>query len=304
MTKLRELARNFNIACELRQQEPLAEHTTFRVGGPAEWYALPSSEADLRELLALSREAALPYFVLGGGANILVGDGGFKGLVIDMSGFNELRIEGSTLIAGAGLPVTDAAAFSADAGLAGLHFWYAMPGSVGGAVWMNARCYGGEISEVLESVRSVLPEGGTDEYQIDRSQWSYKRSPFQHGKRVMVQARFALTSGDRETLWRRMHTIEADRRAKGHFAAPCAGSVFKNDRSLGKPSGALLDSIGVRGFRIGEAQVSPQHANIVINRGSATAAEIRAVIETVAERARIELGITLEREVLFVGEWR
>ncbi len=304
VTKLREMIRKINIAGPVRVDEPMRNHTTFGVGGPADIYAEPASISDLSGLLALARDAGIPYFVLGGGANILVSDRGIRGLVIQMSRLNRIDRKGTLLTAGCGLPMSDAAVHAAEHGLAGLEFLYAMPGTVGGAIWMNARCYGGEIADVLRTVTGVSEDGAVVQYSVRAGDWSYKRSPFQDNRTAMVEAEFTLHPGEAAQLWARMREIESDRRAKGHFMAPSAGSVFKNDRALGKPSGALLDSIGMRGFRIGDAMVSPRHANIVINRGSATATDLRQVIETMEQRARTELGVKLEREVLFVGEWR
>lgn len=282
----------------------MSAHTTFQVGGPADLYALPQTPEDVAVLLSSARELHVPYFILGGGANILVSDHGVRGLVIDMKRFDRLELKTDEAVAGAGLPVSRAAESTARRRLAGLEFLYAMPGSVGGAIWMNARCYGGEIAQVLSSVITVDPSGTIDHYQLDPNDWSYKRSPFQTNGLVVIEARFSLAPGDPATLRARMKEIESDRRAKGHFAAPSAGSVFKNDRALGKPTGALLDGLGVRGLRMGNAMVSEYHANIVVNGGGATATQIREVIETLHARARTELGIELEREVLFVGDWR
>lgn len=283
--------------------EPLAPHTTFAVGGPADLYAIPESERDLVSLLSFAHNEQLPYFILGGGANILVGDNGIRGLVIDMTRLAGIEHHGTRVTAGAGAAISDVAAYAADHALAGLDFIYAMPGTVGGAVWMNARCYDGEIFPILHGVDSVTAAGASFRYQPDPADFSYKRSPFMTNDWIMTKAEFELTPGDPDELWRKMRAHEEDRRAKGHFAAPCAGSVFKNNRALGRPSGAIIDSIGLRGFAVGGAKVSDLHANIVINTGNATAEDIRTVVEHVHDRVLNELGFDLEREVLYVGEW-
>jgi UDP-N-acetylmuramate dehydrogenase len=286
----------------------MAEHTTFRVGGPADIYAVPAHQEDVRKLIACANAESLPLFVLGGGANILVADAGIRGLVMDMSSFHgieETGVSGNVheITVGAGMPVSDASAWAADRGLAGLAFIYAMPGSVAGAVWMNARCYGGEIHDVLAFVDFVDQSGKPGRYTPRPDEFAYKRSPFQDNRRVMTRVGFRLQEGTSTELWKAMREHEQDRKAKGHFAAPCAGSVFKNNRDFGAPSGVILDKLGLRGFTIGGARVSEQHANIVINAHNATAADIRRVIEHMESTARQARGIALEREVLFVGDW-
>ena len=303
MCRLSEWAGKINIAGELRPEEPLAPHTTFRVGGPAELYARPCSEADLRALILFALRHQVSWFVLGGGSNLLVSDLGIRGLVIDTSELRHRSIAGTTLTVGAGLPVSDASAFAAEHGLGGLDFIYSMPGSVGGAVWMNARCYDGEIYDVLRLVRLVDPDGTVVEYTPRPEDFGYKRSPFMDRPGVMTSVSFTLQRARPDDLWPRMRAHEADRRAKGHFSAPCAGSVFKNNRAFGRPSGAIIDSLGLRGFQIGGARVSDLHANIIVNTGNATASDIRAVIEHVGGEVQRRLGYELEREVLYVGRW-
>ena len=291
------------MAGELLVDEPLAGRTTFRVGGPADLLARPRSSAVVVELLRYARTEQVPWFVLGGGSNILVSDRGIRGLLIDTTALQGCSVSGDRVTAGAGAPISEISACAADHGLAGLDFIYAMPGTVGGAVWMNARCYDGEIFDVLDAVDLVEPDGTAAHYVPRPEDFGYKRSPFMGRDSIMTSIRFSLRAGDTESLWEKMRSHEADRRAKGHFTAPCAGSVFKNNRDFGAPSGAIIDSLGLRGFRIGAASVSDLHANIVINSGGATASEIRAVIEYVQDRVREELGFVLEREVLYVGDW-
>lgn len=303
MCRLREWERKINIEGELRVAEPLAPHTTFQVGGPADLYARPAGPEDVATLLRHARDEGVPWFVLGGGSNVLVSDRGVRGLVIDTSRLQSRAVSGTELTVGAGLPISDASAYAADHDLAGLDFIYSMPGSVGGAVWMNARCYGGEIYDVLVSVELVEADGRITTYTPREEDFGYKHSPFMEWAGVMTSVRFKLRAGRSTTLWNAMRDHESDRIAKGHFAAPCAGSIFKNDRAFGSPSGVLIDSLGLRGFRIGGAKVSALHANIIVNTGNATAAEIRALIEHVQDAVKRRLGHELEREVLYVGDW-
>lgn len=309
--KLRESLNKINLdpsEAYLLFDEPMAGHTTFRVGGPAELMVRPTSAEALRRILLWARDEELPSFILGGGANILVADKGIRGLVIDMGGLNSAdfqpKPDGSvTMTVQAGLDVSSASALAADQDLAGLDFIYSMPGSVGGAVYMNARCYGSEIGDILESVeylddqlivRTLIPE---------RSSFKYKDTPFQNQSWIITAASLRLVPGEREQLWQRMQSLEADRRAKGHFIAPCAGSVFKNNHAFGEPSGKIIDSLQLRGFGIGGAKISDGHANIIINTGTASAQDIKALIDHIHERVLLELGFDLEPEVLLVGEW-
>jgi UDP-N-acetylmuramate dehydrogenase len=178
-----------------------------------------------------------------------------------------------------------------------------MPGSVAGAVWMNARCYDAEISGILTHVDLFSRAGVSSRYDPKAEDFAYKRSPFQYSDAIMTEVGFSLRPADPDSLWEEMKRHESDRTAKGHFAAPCAGSVFKNNRAFGKTTGAIIDGLGLRGFSIGGAKVSDRHANIIINADNASAAEIRAVSDHLAREVKEKLGFTLEREILLVGEW-
>jgi len=270
---------------------------------------IPRNAEEVKRTLDAADRAGLPVFVLGGGANILVSDSGIRGVVIDMSSLNDVTVSrpdasGKVLFsAGAGLPISDASAAAADAGLGGLDFIYSMPGSVGGALWMNARCYDSEISEVLESAEIIDEQGEYIHFQPSLADWAYKKSPFQLRRVVILRASFRLAPGESGVLWNRMRKVRADRELKGHFAAPCAGSVFKNNRGFGAPSGVIIDGVGLRGQVEGGAKVSDIHANIIINTGSATATDIRRLMDLVRTRVHAERGFLLEPEVMLVGDW-
>ena len=308
MFRLKKSGPKINIAGQLRFNEIMAEHTSFKVGGPADIYAIPANEDDILELLKFARSESIPYFVLGGGANILVADEGIRGIVLDMARFDSIAAgpmeNGTTVLSfGAGLPVSQAAAWAADHGLGGLEFIYSMPGSVAGAVWMNARCYDADILGVLSHVEQISSTGSHSRYHPTAEDFGYKLSPFQGGDSIMTGVGFSLRPADPQSLWREMKDHEGDRRAKGHFAAPCAGSIFKNNRAFGQPSGAIIDSLGLRGFSIGGAKVSDLHANIIINADNASASDIRAVSDHLAREVEKRYGFLLEREVLLVGDW-
>jgi UDP-N-acetylmuramate dehydrogenase len=296
-------------------------HTTFRIGGPAEAFVRPADPESAATLLAAASSEGIPLLFLGGGANILVGDKGVRGLVMDTSALRSLRLEagiqggsgeGPILVAGAGLSVDDLCLEALARGLAGLEDFFGMPGSVGGSAYMNARCYEREMSQLLAYVVSADARGSARRRPVSAAagDWSYKRSPYQRGGEaageLILEAAFRLARADDGAAARAarvMRERRADREAKGHYRLPSAGSVFKNDRALGAPTGKLLDGLGLRGRRIGDAMVSPWHANIFVNAGSATAEDMRALIELARAEARARIGCELEPEVLMAGEF-
>jgi UDP-N-acetylmuramate dehydrogenase len=312
MPTLRDFIQKINIRAELAYDEPMSLHTSFKIGGPAEALIRPEDATAAAALLAAARAEGIPLFVLGGGANILVGDKGIPGIVMDTARIAAARIEedgpggAELLVAGAGMSMDALCLEALSKGLGGLEDFAGMPGSVGGAVFMNARCYEREMSQVLAWVSSAGPA----RRPVEAALWSYKRSPYQEfgsaAGELILEASFRLAPADDAgvaRIARVMRERRADREAKGHYRLPSAGSVFKNDRSLGAPTGKLLDGLGLRGRRIGDAMVSPWHANIYVNAGRATAADMRELIELAQAEARAKLGIELESEVLMVGEF-
>lgn len=303
--------KNINISAKLEYNRSLADLTTFNVGGPADILAWPANSTEIVELISWAEGNSVPWMILGGGANMLVSDKGIRGLVIATGHLNSIRKEGKSVVASSGAPISDVSAFAADNNLAGLDFIYSMPGSTGGAVWMNARCYGGEISEILEWVDYIdihSDESGRSRAVSRRlfpgdGDFAYKISPFQKKQCVILESSYTLKDGDSRDLWKIMREYEADRRSKGHFTEPCAGSVFKNNRAFGAPSGKIIDSLNLRGTEIGGARISDLHANIIVNHRDARAEDISALIDLVHARVLDELGYNLEPEVLRVGDW-
>ena len=286
----------------LRFNEPMSKHTTFETGGPAEIYCAPSDSEELADVLLAVRQASAACFILGGGANLLVSDKGIPGLVIDMKNFSSNNISPDGLASlGSGLIVDRAAEAALEAGFSGLDSFYGMPGTIGGAVWMNARCYGRSVSDILISVDYLDADLSFKSMDINPGVFDYKKSPFQEMNAVILNAVFKLEPDNRQDIKNRMAEHKKDREDKGHYAGPSAGSVFKNNRDFGKPSGAIIDSLGLRGTAIGGAKISDQHANIFINTGNATSSDIHALISLTVEKVREAYGITLEPEVQFIG---
>ncbi len=290
----------------------MARHCSFRIGGPAEALVRPRDATSAAALFAAARGEGIPLFVLGAGANILVGDRGIRGIVLDSGALASVRAEPAgggraVLVAEAGLSMDELCLEALCRGLGGLEDFAGMPGTVGGSAFMNARCYEREMSQVLAWVESAGAGGVTERRSLDGAEWSYKRSPYQAGGAragaLILGAAFSLEPADPSVLAAAMRRRRADREAKGHYRLPSAGSVFKNDRAFGKPTGKILDELGFRGRRMGGAAVSDWHANIFVNSGGATAADMRALIELARDEARARLGIELEPEVLMVGEF-
>jgi UDP-N-acetylmuramate dehydrogenase len=289
--------------------EPMARHTTFRVGGPADLWLRPRGDsfpAYAGLLLGRAREAGIPVFILGGGANILVSDRGVRGIVLDTGGWTGLREEGEGVYIRSGTTVDEMTGYTAEKGLSGLEFLAGMPGTLGGAVWMNARCYEKSLSDVLFSVEILdYSQGEPRICQVFRTpgDFGYKRSPFQGQKMLILGATIRVEHRDAGEIRAEMAAHRQDREAKGHYRYPSAGSAFKNNRDFGKPTGQIIDELGLKGFQVGGAQVAPWHGNIVINTGVASAADIRSLVDQVAARVKTRTGLELEREILCVGEW-
>ncbi|GHV84862.1 UDP-N-acetylenolpyruvoylglucosamine reductase [Spirochaetia bacterium] len=288
----------------------MAAHTTFKVGGPADLWVKPSLEDWQNGAAGILLEAAhrerIPVFVLGGGANLVVSDQGIRGIVLDMSGNSGLAhtSKGSqTLTFRAGSSVDEAVDEAARRDLGGLEFLAGMPGSIGGALWMNARCYDREMADVVSQVELLGAEGKLISLAPKKEEFSYKKSPFQTRDDLILNVSFALDKKDSLLIQKKMTEHRNDREAKGHYRFPSAGSAFKNNRAFGKPTGKIIDELGLKGFALGDAQVAPWHGNIIINRGKARAADIRALVTELQDRAKAALGIDLEPEILFTGDW-
>jgi len=292
-------------ACVLTD-EPMARHTTFHIGGPADLYVAVRTASEFGRVTTLLKTSGVPVFILGGGANLLVSDKGIRGAVVDVEGLSDARLSGASVVAQAGIPIDRLAEEYLARGLADMENFYGMPGTLGGAIFMNARCYESDMAEVVQGFSLLTDEGGVEYFGNDPSLWSYKRSPFQEGGiyagRYIVSARLKTSPGQPERIAATMRARRQDRMAKGHYRFPSAGSMFKNNRAFGKPTGAIIDCLGLRGMRIGDAQVAPWHGNLFINRGAATAGDMVRLINTVRDKVMQAYGFRLEPEVVFVGE--
>jgi UDP-N-acetylmuramate dehydrogenase len=287
--------------------EPMSLHTSFRIGGPADVLLRPQDPQELGLLFCRLRQEGLPVFILGAGANILVSDRGIRGAVMELGALKAMAVqergEEALLSAEAGAAISDASALALQHGLSGLEFIYSMPGSVGGSVWMNARCYERSLSEALEEVEYIDASGQLRQLPVGGVDFGYKSSPFQRMECLIVRATFRLRRGDPPRMRERMSWIREDRTRKGHFLYPCAGSIFKNNRAFGSPTGRIIDSLGLKGRAIGGARVSELHGNVIVNTGGARARDVLELMQLVEQAVRRAYGFELEREILLVGEW-
>jgi UDP-N-acetylmuramate dehydrogenase len=301
--------------CEInfRYNESMKDHTTFKVGGPADCWLSPRGDGFTPfcvNLLNTCRAENVPLFILGGGANIVVSDKGIRGITLDMNDWQgEIYARGNEMIFKSGTKIDKAVDTAVEASLCGLEFLAGMPGTVGGAVWMNARCYGSEIADVLNWVDIIsCDEGKKGKYEIKRikknaADFAYKESPFQKMDCIILSASFKVKKGEKEKILTDMNKNRSDREKKGHYRLPCAGSAFKNDHDFGKPTGQIIDELGLKGAQIGDAQIAPFHGNIIVNLGNAAAKDIRALVDETAQKVKEQTGFALEPEILFVGEW-
>jgi UDP-N-acetylenolpyruvoylglucosamine reductase len=282
----------------------LARLTTVRTGGPADYFARPEAEAELVELLAWAGGAGVAVGVVGSGSNLLVSDEGFRGLAIKLDGeLSELAREGERLLAGGGTRLPSAAAKAASWGLAGIEFGINIPGTVGGAVKMNANAYGGELAGVLEWV-DVSTAAGTERRRPEQLGFEYRRSNLGAGE-VVARASFALEPGDPAQIKATMESMRGRRREAQPSGIKTFGSTFKNpDDPKGRTAGQLLEAAGCQGMQLGGARFAPKHANFVENTGDATTADVLELMAAGRERVEGQFGITLEPEVQVLGDVR
>jgi UDP-N-acetylmuramate dehydrogenase len=301
----------------LRYDEPMYRHTTFKAGGPADLWIRPGRDIFSEYAAALLKAAAeeeVPVFILGAGANLLVSDRGIRGIVLDTAswrGIGKREDRGTPPEARAGFSVRVCSGTSVDGlvdrltirGLSGLEFLAGMPGLVGGALWMNARCYEKSISDVLLETEIIDEALNRLWVPFKAEDFGYKKSPFQERKVLILSARFAVTFRNAAEIRKEAMEHRRDREEKGHYRYPSAGSAFKNNRAFGAPAGKIIDDLGLRGLRSGDAQVAPWHGNIFINTGHASAADIRSLMDEVRRRVKEERGFDLESEIIFAGDW-
>jgi UDP-N-acetylmuramate dehydrogenase len=282
----------------VRFDEPMREQTLYRIGGPADLFVIARDVELLRRAVAFAVEQALPLFVIGHGSNLLVPGGGLRGLVVRVE-LRAWRVEGTALAAGAGLGLGQAAQVALDHSLTGLEFGVGIPGTVGGALVMNAGCHGSETGPLVEQVELVDPDGTLRTLGRDECEFGYRTSNLPGRAAAIVGATLRLQPGDRSAIEQRMGEFRAWRADTQPHARPNAGCVFRNPP--GDSAGRLIDAAGCKGVRVGGAEVSTVHANFIVNRGDASYGDVTALIEVVRDRVEAKFGVRLKLELVDLG---
>lgn len=296
--------------------EPMSLHTTMKVGGNAELFAEPEDVFSLALVVSECKKNSVDFFILGGGSNLIVSDEGFCGVVISMNAFFSIKFENRIVVCGSGVETSRAVEFFAENGISGMESFAGLPGTCGGACYMNARCYSNDISSKIKFVEYLdLENFDENSYKFlekhikmyhnnkDCAQWTYKHSPFMKKSVVITKVAFKAEECQLEKISELKASCESfikDREQKGHFKAPSSGSVFKNNRDFGEPSGKLIDEAGLKGAKIGGAQIAPWHGNIIINTGNATCSDIKKLVQLAQQKVKERTGFMLECEVVFV----
>ena len=284
----------------LLTNEPMSRHTSFCIGGPADYFVSVAGTDELKSVCRLCRSQGVPFFIVGNGSNLLVSDLGIRGVVIHLGRlFSEVELDGTILTVQAGAPMSKVARTALDASLTGFEFAAGIPGSFGGAVVMNAGAYGGEMEDILLDAELLTPEGDILVLSAEELDLSYRHSIVSDKGYIVLSARIGLTPGDPLKIRERMDQLSQARRQKQPLEYPSAGSTFK--RPEGYYAGKLIQDTGLMGYTVGGAKVSEKHAGFVINQGGATAEEVRFLICQVQKKVREKFGVTMEPEVRFVG---
>ena len=285
----------------IKLDEPMSEHTSFRVGGPADIMVLPVNVQQLIATLEICRQSNCPYYIMGNGTNLLVRDGGYRGVIIKTAAnMNDCRIEGENVYGQAGILLSTLSKHIVDAGLEGFEFASGIPGTLGGAVAMNAGAYDGEIKDILEWARVITSDGDILSYSKDRLEFGYRKSIIQKHDLIVLDCGMKLKKGHREDIEGRINEYTRRRKSRQPLHLPSAGSTFK--RPEGHFAGKLIEDAGLKGARIGDAQVSELHCGFIVNLGRASAGDIISLINHVRKVVRHKFNVELQPEVKVIGE--
>ncbi|MCB7508000.1 UDP-N-acetylmuramate dehydrogenase [Blautia sp. MSK20_18] len=282
--------------------EAMSCHTTFKIGGPADYFLMPDKDTDVGRIVKICKESAIPYFILGNGSNLLVGDGGYRGAVIQIyKNMSAVTVEGTEITVQAGALLSSVAAAAKNAALTGFEFAGGIPGTMGGAVVMNAGAYGGEMKDVLTEVTVMDEEGEIVTLPADKLELGYRTSIIKTAGYIVLEAKLQLKEGNPEVIRETMKDLTIRRTTKQPLEYPSAGSTFK--RPEGYFAGKLIMDSGLAGYQVGGAQVSEKHCGFVINAGGATARDVRTLMDNVRDIVYKKYGVTLEPEVKFLGDF-
>lgn len=284
----------------IKLDEPMKKHTTFRIGGPADYLVTPNTVEELEQVLAACNAAKEPFFILGNGSNLLVSDAGIEGVVIQLfQNFNKFTIEGTIIKAQAGVLLSKIGNAVKQAGLTGFEFAAGIPGSLGGAMVMNAGAYGGEMKDIVQAVQLMDYNGNLLELSGEEMHFAYRHSIVHEKKYIVIGATIKLEYGEKDKIEARMEELALARKTKQPLEYPSAGSTFK--RPEGYFAGKLIQDAGMRGYCVGDAQVSEKHCGFVINKGNATASDVMQLICDVQKKVKEQTGVDLEPEVMLTG---
>ena len=284
---------------EIKQDEPLMHYTYTHTGGPADWLAFPKNVEEVQTLVAYANDHQLPLTVLGNASNLIVRDGGIEGLTLILTRMNKISVSGNRVTAQAGAAYIETTIAARDHSLTGLEFAAGSPGSIGGAIFMNAGAYGGETKEVVESATVLLPDGTVKRLNNEELDFGYRHSSVQDNHGVVLDATFSLQPGDHDEIAAKMDELNARRAAKQPLDLPSCGSVFK--RPTGYFAGKLIHDAGLQGYTAGGAQVSTKHAGFIVNIDHGTANDYVAVIHHVQQTVKEKFGVSLQTEVRIIG---
>lgn len=286
---------------EIKKNEPMKNHTSFKIGGPADEFCEVTSEEDIMRLIDYASEKGVPYTVIGNGSNLLVADGGIRGLVIKIArGFDEISVSGEKITAQSGALLSRIASAAYRNSLTGLEFASGIPGTLGGGIYMNAGAYGGELKDVIESV-TYLDNGEIITKTADMLEFGYRKSSFTDKDYIILSAELKLKKGNPDEIKEKTDDYRQRRTSKQPLDMPSAGSTFK--RPEGYFAGKLIEDSGLKGFKIGGAQVSEKHSGFVVNAGGATAADVRALIEHIQKTVKEKFGVEMKTEVKMLGDF-
>lgn len=286
----------------VKLQEPMSKHTTFRIGGPADFYLCPHSTKEVQQTVQICKEENLPYFILGNGSNLLVSDKGYRGAIIQLwKNFSDISVKDCCITAKAGALLSKVAAEALEEGLTGMEFASGIPGTIGGAVFMNAGAYGGEMKDIIKEVKVLDDQGEIRVLSNEEMKLGYRTSIVKEKGYTVLSAVLQLKKGDVSVIRETMEDLKNRRTSKQPLDMPSAGSTFK--RPEGYFAGKLIMDSGLRGFSMGGAQVSEKHCGFVVNKGGATAEDVTALIREVQRRVKEKFGVELETEVRFLGEF-
>lgn len=279
--------------------EPMSRHTTFKIGGNADVFVKVRDESELKTVISFAKEFDVPYFILGKGSNLLVSDKGVSGVVISLDGIADIKIDGDTVVCGAGASLRTLCIAAQKASLSGLEFAYGIPGTVGGALYMNAGAYGGEMSQVVTEAVAIGSDGNIKNLKLADMKLGYRTSVFKNTDLIITSVKFKLKQDDQLKIKATMDDFFTRRRDKQPLEFPSAGSTFK--RPEGYFAGALIEKNNLKGVSVGGAQVSEKHAGFVINTGNASCDDVLSLIKKVQQTVKTADGVDLEPEIIFVG---